>query len=424
MEINCRYIARMRPQDDNHDEILPFLPAPRDGRRWRAPALREQRLHELCLASAAGHDRAHLDYLRLVAAEGLYRPVPKALADREDKPPPAVMEHDGRRFVQAYTAGVLPRPHPEVVYEFTTVGELAVLWPDDADTLLINGGTPCAMWYLADEEERETWYELHQELFRPDGTNNRVETRWTGAPDEVDTLRGLACGAHLCYANGDAWNTLNWHGAGYRAEVERLAQWWDIHGREDWMETTEQLLGCETSPWGWDFVLGAREWLVRETGGARVDPVRWRDCAEATIRGANPDADPRDLDALVEELRGLVGKVTRYEARFRADGLLPPDGHVRTVAAWDLGRATMVARWGRGARYCTDLEMRTVIERAGKDTQRVYESWAEFSAGYVLGRCLHFDEEAFGEWYTSVLDAHRALLTDPESPWNRVPLHG
>ncbi|MFI2078525.1 DUF1266 domain-containing protein [Streptomyces triculaminicus] len=65
--------------------------------------------------------------------------------------------------------------------------------------------------------------------------------------------------------------------------------------------------------------------------------------------------------------------------------------------------------------------MHAAIERAGTAAQAAYDSWEEFCAGYVLGRCLHFDDEEFGPWYAEVLTAHRSLATDPESPWLTVP---
>ncbi|GAA4511825.1 MULTISPECIES: DUF1266 domain-containing protein [Nonomuraea] len=413
----------MPPQDETHDEVLPSMDDPPAGERWLAPALREQRLYELC---RDGGDEAHLAYLRIVAAEGLYRPVALGQAVGSDGAAPLHVTTlpDGRRLVQVYTVGVLPRPHPDVVYEFITLRGLISLWPRDVRVLLVNGATPCARAFLAGEDERETWLGLHDELFEPDGTCDRIETRRTGMPHDEGLLRGLACGAHLCYGNGDAWNTLDWHGAGYSSEVERLAGSWGIDGHDSWLDTTELLLAAELSPWVWDYVLGARLWLAQETGERRVDPVVWRDCVEQSIRSQLQDeVSGEELDDLAASLRGLAGKIMRYESRFRADGLLPPDGYVRTVAAWDLGRATMVARWGRGARYAGEQELHAAVERAGKAVQAAYGSWPEFSAGYILGRCLHFDEETFGDWYTTVLDAHRALLAAPDSPWNTVPLH-
>src|SRR5690625_2655549 len=40
---------------------------------------------------------------------------------------------------------------------------------------------------------------------------------------------------------------------------------------------------------------------------------------------------------------------------------------------------------------------------------RPYTSWAEFSAGYILGRCLHFDDGEFGHWYTTPLEVHHTM---------------
>ncbi len=408
-------------EDETHDEFFPVVPAPPDGGRWQAPADLEQYLYKVTRA-----DNAYA-YLRTLAIEGVYYPVrlDQAREAGEDEHPMLTMEiPDGRTVAQVYTSGLLPRPHPDLVYEYTNLGALAHVLPDDVDVLVVNPATPCEEYFQATDEERETWLELHHELFSPDDLMDRVVTRRTGAPAPGPLLHGLACGAHLCFGNGDAWNTPHWHGMGYRGEIERLADSWGVHGREDWLEIQERLLEREVSPWYWDFVLGTRTALAGAPGG-RVDPERWRDTVEATLRGRaresrTPTDDP-EFGEFVSHLRALVGKVLRYEARFRADGLLPPDGSVRTVAAWDVGRASKMARWGRGARYATEAEMLTAIERASVAARAAYGSWEEFSAGYVLGRCLHFDDEEFGPWYTDVLEAHRALTTDPDSPWRTVP---
>lgn len=80
-----------------------------------------------------------------------------------------------------------------------------------------------------------------------------------------------------------------------------------------------------------------------------------------------------------------------------------------------------MARWGLGARYCTLEEAERAVVRAGRLSRFNYRSWEDFSAGYVLGRCLHFDEEEFGDWYGEMLDAHRLLTTHPDSPWLNIP---
>ncbi|GHC40962.1 DUF1266 domain-containing protein [Streptomyces cinnamoneus] len=409
-------------EDEMHDEFFPLVPAPEDGARWQAPTDLEQYLYKLCRA-----DNAYA-YLRTLAIEGVYYPVrlDEARAAGDDAHPMLTNETpDGLTVAQVYTAGLLPRPHPFLVYEYATLGALERIVPEGVDVLAVNAATPCEQYFLISDEEREVWLDLHHELFSSDALMDRVVTRRTGAPAPGPLLHGLACGAHLCFANGDAWNTLHWHGMGYRGEVERIADSWNVHGREDWSSIQNRLLDHEVSPWYWDFVLGARNELQRIRGGGRVETEQWRDTVERTLRAraqetGTPTHDP-DFDDFVAHLRSLVGTVLRYEARFRADGLLPPDGHVRTVAAWDVGRGSKMARWGRGARYATEAEMHAAIERASAAAQAAYETWEEFSAGYVLGRCLHFDDEEFGPWYAEVLTAHRALTTDPESPWLTVP---
>ncbi|MCX4820024.1 DUF1266 domain-containing protein [Streptomyces sp. NBC_01142] len=415
-------------EDDDHDEIFPDIPDPEDGSAWQAPADLEEHLYELARA-----DDAHT-YLRAIAVEGVYQPVSRADAtlDPQKRPLLTVDAGDGRKVAQVYTAGLLPRPHPHVVYEFVTLGTLAQIWPDDVDVLVVNCRTPCEQYFLTTEDEREVWADLHRDHFRPSRLGDRIDTRRTGAPAPGPLLHGLACGAHLCFANGDAWNTLDWHGTGYSGEVERLQESWGVRTRDDWLGMQERLLSREVSPWYWDFVLDARNSLAREQG-TPVDAGLWRRCVEVTLRNqlrksGGPDTphrpgDDAELDAFVGVLRDLVGKVLRYEARFRADGLLAPDGLVRTVAAWDIGRASKMARWGRGSRHATQAELHRAVERAGDAARSAYSSWEEFSAGYILGRCLHFDEEEFGEWYTDVLYAHRALTTDPDSPWLTVPFH-
>lgn len=79
-----------------------------------------------------------------------------------------------------------------------------------------------------------------------------------------------------------------------------------------------------------------------------------------------------------------------------------------------------MARWGLAARLCSLQEAEAAVVRAYRLVQVNYRSWESFSAAYVLGRCLHFDEEEFGEWYETVLATHRALTTDPASPWRTL----
>ncbi|WP_431771526.1 DUF1266 domain-containing protein [Streptomyces cucumeris] len=406
-------------EDELHDEFFPSIPSPEDSARWQAPTDLEQHLYKL-----SRRDNGYA-YLRTLATEGVYYPVrlDHAREAAEDEHPMLTVDtSDGRVVAQVYTAGVLPRPHPYLVYEYATLGMLAHIVPDHVDVLVVNAATPCEQYFLTDADERDVWLDLHTELFAPDDLMDRVITRRTRVPGPGPLLHGLACGAHLCFRNGDPWNTAHWHGMGYRGEVERISRDWSVHSREDWLRIQEDLLERELSSSFWNHVLEAR---TMPLGGANGSTDHWRDSVEASLharaRQTGAPTDDTRFRRLVAEARELVGTILRYEARFRADGLLPPDGIVRSAAAWDIGRASKMARWGLGARYATETEAHTALERASARARTVYRSWEEFSAGYILGRCLHFDEEHFGSWYTTVLDAHRELTTDPDSPWLTVP---
>ncbi|GGU81673.1 hypothetical protein GCM10010260_12660 [Streptomyces filipinensis] len=427
---------------DDHDEALPDVPTPAEPGTWQAPAALEQHLYELLTRHAAAdwqdpeaeeeaRGDLQLAYLEALAGDLVYVPFRR----EETSPDPGrrtfhVYDTRVGRIVAVYTRGLLPRPHPYLVFEAYTLRELADDMPDDVAGIAVNNQTPCPMLMSADAEERQVWRALHNEHWDEDGRAERLVTLRTGAPPRGPLLHGLALGAHMCFVNGEAWNNPHYHGLGLSMEHERLAKWWDVTDRAAWQEIQRRLLERDVTPWYWEFVLDARNALAHRHPAGRpqaVDPTAWRERVELTLRERAAHAPEGEIgpdwEEFVAHVVGLVGKVLRYEARFRADGLLPADAAVRSVAAWDLGRASMMARWGYGARFATRAEMREAVVEASEAAQAAHTSWHDFSAGYALGRCLHFDDEEFGGWYQEMLAAHRALAGHPDSPWNTVPFH-
>ncbi|MEU1008862.1 DUF1266 domain-containing protein [Streptomyces sp. NPDC005890] len=426
---------------DDHDEALSHVPAPAEPGTWQAPDALEQHLYDLLTRHAASEwaDEAAaeeargdvtLAYLEALAGDLVYVPFRR----EETSPDPGRRTfhvHDTAvgRLVAVYTRGLLPRPHPHLVFEAYTLRELADDLPRDVDGIAVNTQTPCPMLMAADAEERRVWRALHNEHWDEDGRAERLVTLRTGAPPLGPLLHGLALGAHMCFVNGEAWNNPHYHGLGLSIEHERLAKWWGVTDRASWQETQQRLLAREVTPWYWEFVLDTRTALAhRHTDGRlqAVDATAWRESVERTLReraAQQPDRISPDWEEFVGHVVGLVGQVLRYEGRFRADGLLAADAAVRSVAAWDIGRASMMARWDYGARFATRAEMREAVVEASEAAQSAHTSWQDFSAGYALGRCLHFDDEEFGGWYQEMLAAHRTLATHPDSPWRTVPFH-
>ncbi|MDJ1133380.1 DUF1266 domain-containing protein [Streptomyces iconiensis] len=397
---------------------------------WTPPSAVEQALLEA---------KSRLDwsaYLDVLAATELYHAAPRGYLDAN--PGTVTFTPTWRPEIQAYcvavfTAGLLPAPAPDPVFFRHSLGWFARAWaPADPPWLAVNPGTPCEAYFYAGPGYRGHWEQHHDR--GPGGSSpHTLRTLWIGGPRTGRVAHGLACGALLCVHNGSFWNAMGWHGQGYPDERQRLRQAWGLTSRETWLEYQEDLLRAEMSSPVWEFALRVRRALARDFGG-HVDVGQWRRAVEHVMRertatitltpeGVTRTEGPteEETDAHVEGLKRLVGRITRYESRFRADGLLPEGGFVTSVASWDYGRASKMARWGLGARYCTLEEAENAVVRAGRAAAEDYRSWEEFSVGYVLGRCLHFDDEEFGSWYQDMLTAHRVLTTEPDSPWLTIP---
>ncbi|KOG58053.1 MULTISPECIES: DUF1266 domain-containing protein [Streptomyces] len=396
---------------------------------WIAPSVIERELYG---AKTAGDWAAYFDVL---ARTPLYVAQPRAQSDAH---PGSVFFHSTPdRMLVVHTAGMLPAPTPETVFESRSLRWFSEVWAaDDPAFLAVNPGSPAEAYLTTTPADLARW-RTHAEASPHYGLpEGRIHALFTGGPLHGPVAHGLAVGSHLAVTNGEFWNSLAYHGSGYQYERRRVAKSWSITERSDWLSTLHTLLDCGMVSPVWEFALRVRRALASDFAGP-VDVEHWRHVAEASLRrnaqrAAEPQltpdgvtvAQPRpaaEVEGEIAGVRRLIGRIARYEQRFRADGLLPADGWVRSVEGWDIGRASQMARWGVGCRYGSVDEAEQAVLRAGEAARDTYRSWEEFSAGYVLGRCLHFDEEEFGTWYTTALAAHLALTTDPASPWRNIP---
>ncbi|GAA1919724.1 DUF1266 domain-containing protein [Streptomyces sodiiphilus] len=382
---------------------------------WQPPTEVERALHR------AGEREDWPAYYRTLAATDLFFPMRRDIVDAlPGVLRPAIFRDPQVRglCVAVFTRGMLPPPDSGDVFERGDLLRIAKSWPRSASWLAVNPGTPVET-FLPAEPRR---WKRHARRAAPEPP---LKTWFTG-PLTGPLAHGLACGALLMVSNGAIWNHLGWQSGGYSEERALLRRWWGVTGRDGWLQAQEQLLRGDMLPAAWEFVLEVRQVLLQEDG-VPPKPVQWREAVEAVLVARTAELVDRtgrppdfDLDSDIALIQKLIGRILRYEARFRADGVLAEDGLVRSVLAWDLGRASCMARWGLGARYCGQAETETAVLRAGETARGVYGSWEEFSAGYILGRCLHFDSEEYGDWYTEMLAAHRLLTADPRSPWRTV----
>ncbi|MBB4933914.1 hypothetical protein F4561_004734 [Lipingzhangella halophila] len=227
----------------------------------------------------------------------------------------------------------------------------------------------------------------------------------------------FACAVHISVNNGAPWNSPD-RGCGCcdpREKREGLAESWGINSAADWRQQQEALLaGTSSNPTG-SLLLELRRQASWQTGGAPVQPAMWYQAIAGWCQQNGRD------NSVFQQLQGIVGMIVNYENRFVADGLLPPGAVVNDIRAWDLGRGANMARWGVHCGYTDPRTAHWYAARAGELARQYYGSWVEFSAAYILGRCLHFDNGEFGSRYTEPLDVHHTMVTHPQSPWLNIP---
>ncbi len=398
---------------------------------WTPPTEIEQALFEARSRDDWG------TYFQTLAQSRLYFQIRRDRTDIEPDKTFPVFERDlrtGGAVWAVFTAGMLPAPEPGRVFDCRSLRWFARVWePTDPPLIVVNPGSPCEAFLPSAPPHSAGWAQYSRSESDPT-PSLCLRTLRVGGPLHGPVAHGLACGALLCVNNGSLWNAMAWHGTGYRRERTRLREWWGITTRDEWLTALKDLQECESHSGVWQFVLQLRRTIARDFGG-HVDAGYWRQAAANVIRANSAGSvvitedgatqtEPRpesETEARIEGVQRLIGRITRYEARMRADGVLDEGGYVSSVDAWDLGRASKMARWGLGARFGTLQEAESAVVQAGRTAARSYRSWQDFSAGYILGRCLHFDEEEFGEWYTDMVAAHRILMTDPGSPWLNIP---
>lgn len=391
----------------------PVTVAPPQAGMWQAPTACEQKLLE---AKMRGDWAAYFDVL---ADAELFMSMPRPKADGMDDGGPEPMYWSpavGQWCEVVMTEGVLPAPAPDPVFILLSLEAVAHLWEENVgEWLAVNPGTPCEAFFPPDPA---LWKQHADRAAGPNVNLGTLRTLKVGGPLQGPVAHGLGCGAMMSVVNGSLWNAMGSHGGGYFQERKALEEWWGVTDHESWRKTAEGLLNGRNVSGAWEFVLEIRHSLSRQFGGP-IEPELWRNTAERAMRTAESDSSV--IDAEVAGVKQLIGRILRYEARFRADGILAANAQVRSVLAWDYGRACSMARWGIAARFCGIPEAEQVVLRTSRLSQVTYDSWEDFAAGYILGRCLHFDEEHFGDWYTEMLDAHRLLKTHRDSPWLTVP---
>lgn len=381
---------------------------------WIPPTDTERRLYE---ATARGDWDGQI---AAIAGEDLYLAAPQ-----QDQDPLPVYDDPaaGGKCIPVLTRGMLPPWQPQQFFDRVSLEELAQDWPNDKWRLAVNPGTPCAVYLAASPAHRAGWLQRRAQVgARPGGL---LVTHF-GGPLHGPVAQGLACGAPLAVHHSVPWNELGTAFLDHAADAQTLREQWSVTDPAGWQQRLDQLLGGQFVPAETEAALRGR--ADGRSGGAAADRARTADEADTT--DATDSTDATDKDRTDDAGAGSPDSaatpavpelVTRYEERFRADGLLPADGHVVSLVALDLAHAVTLVRWGLGARLCAPQQAEQAVTQAGAKAREVYGSWEEFAAGYALGRMLAFDNGWFGPEYAQAVHLHRVLTQDPASPWRGLP---
>ncbi|WP_428952618.1 DUF1266 domain-containing protein [Streptomyces sp. cg35] len=399
---------------------------------WAAPSPTERALYE---AKGRGDWAA---YYETLASVELYMELRPDKADVFESTYPLFHRdpRTGGEWLELRTIGMLPAPDPHRLFEWQSLDWFATAnWATGPNppTLVVNPGTPCEAVLPPLPPHNAAWMRAAARAGTP-RYKMCLRALHVGGALHGPVAHGLALGALLSVTNGEFWNTMAHHGEGYQTERQRLREWWGVTSRQEWREQVHLLLSADNHSGVWEFALGLRHSIARDFGG-RVETGYWKQAVAKVLRARGEartvltedgvtTTEPRPADetsAQIEGVHRLIGRITRYEARMRADGLLAEGRYVTSVDAWDLGRAPNMARWGLASRYGTLEEAESAVRAASASAVRSYRSWQDFSAAYALGRCLHFDDEEFGRWYEEMVSAHRILTEDPGSPWLNIP---
>jgi hypothetical protein len=201
----------------------------------------------------------------------------------------------------------------------------------------------------------------------------------------AEQLWALSLSAINTQANGERHDLLKHKDSEEYKKV--LASWWDIRNAEQYRETLD--------------------WLRKE-GGRQIFNRDWGHLATLS-----PDKIPLILDRTESH---NPQQFHRFKIIYHYRDVLDGAG----IAAWDIGRACLLARMAATANYIEDAEAWTTILEYGVLARGIFNNWLQFSHSYLIGRQYSMKnlDDSSGRKY---MNAAQVLLTDPQSPWCRYP---
>ncbi|MEC5142392.1 DUF1266 domain-containing protein [Chitinophaga sp. 212800010-3] len=214
--------------------------------------------------------------------------------------------------------------------------------------------------------------------------------------EPLDTLLqwGIACGADTALVNRHYLNQL---ATGKDAAESRqlLAEWWEIHHREELLDMLHWLKEC----------------------GHRIEfDVIWQAINLVSVRESKAFLKEYIVNNELEEVVVMERwRNTREALELFREKQLTGEHLQPEMLIWDFARIINLSRLGYDAGYITAEEAAAYITGCVPSIKRTYTSWKHLSVSYQFARCIWNGAEAGS--FESLAANMELLLTAADSPW-------
>lgn len=122
-----------------------------------------------------------------------------------------------------------------------------------------------------------------------------------------------------------------------------------------------------------------------------------------------------DFNTLLSRLTPLQAKAARLARKYYQVY------QSQNLTGWEYARYIDACRWGVSAGYLTPEEAWPRIMSAARLIQQTFGSWQEFGENYLLGWEIFPTTTVGGPLRESPRAAYEWLLSNPKSPWRKIP---
>ena len=253
-------------------------------------------------------------------------------------------------------------------------------------------------------------------------------------PASAEQQRLMTFGALLFVRNKESCRTFLLKAGKVDAQL-MLSGKWQIENRTQALQTCEALANMQVhTPFGDDIYLNVARHgqldpmtsqdLYNKQGIENAYQHVVKDLARAgKLRDDPPDSPEyklRVMDTLVVAINtGIECYKTSREMLIDLGYVGSELNVVDTTAAWDLGRVSLVARYGAKAGYLEEADAWRFMQLAADHAAARYTSWKEYLAGYVFGRALAYGNNSLDNYAVM-----RYLLNGKTSLYGDVSFKG